>query len=100
MAEEPCTVHSEDALIRELYEAKLRLVEQRLSDFIFSNEKTAEHVAKELDRRLHETNGFKEEMAKQVAQFMTRREAMSLITLISTIVSVVVGFVIVVLKQG
>ena len=39
-------------------------------------------------------------MSKQVAHFMTRREAMSLITLISTIVSVVVGFVVVVLKQG
>ena len=93
-------VHSEDRLIQALFESKIRLVSQRLDDFIRANERANEHVAKELDRRLHETNGFKEEMSKQVAHFMTRREAMSLITLISTIVSVVVGFVVVVLRQG
>lgn len=93
MTDEPCTVHSEDALIRELYEAKLGRLEQRLNDFMVSSEKAASHVAVELDRRLHETNGFKEEMSKQVAQFITRREAISLMTLIAVVVGLVAGLV-------
>lgn len=86
---DPCIVHNEDGLVRELYEAKLALVTQRLDDFMASNAKAAEHVARELDRRLQETNGFKEEMSKQVSTFMTRREAMGLMTLIATVVSLI-----------
>ena len=93
-------VHSEDRLIQALFRAEIKLVSQRLDDFIRSNERANEHVAKELYRLLHPTHRFKKEMSKQVAHFITRREAMSLITVISTVVSVVVGFVIVVLKQG
>lgn len=87
------TVHDEDVLVRKLFEAKIKLVEQRLEDFMISSQKADEIFAKELERRLHESNDAKRIADERERHFISRGEAFAWMTIVASIISIVAGLI-------